>query len=546
MTLLSRIVEKWAGLPPAVTHDVAVERDLRIPMPDGVTLLADRYAPRGVANPPLLLVRSPYGRRLFFGFLYGRLYAERGFQVVVQSCRGTFGSGEVPFVPNFHERADGLATVEWLRAQPWYPGRFGTVGPSYLGFVQWAIASARLPDHVAMAIQMAPHEFQSVTHPDGSFALETTLGWARMVNGQSERGLLANLRHMRREKRELAPAFAEVPLATSYLRATQSRVAFFEDWLAHEAPDDPWWKPIDFAAALPEIETPVLLVGGWFDLFARHTIAQWSGLAAGGRAPRMLIGPWQHMDLTMRWAAIFQESLAFLRSELCGEARPEKCVRLFVMGADEWREYPSWPPPGTREQRLYLHDGGALGDGPPAAAGVDHYRYDPADPTPSVGGTSLGATAGRKDNRALEARADVLTYTTAPLASAVEAVGPVRAELFVASSLAHTDFFARLCDVDPSGKSTNLCDGIVRLRPGRVAAQPDGTIALAIDCWATAHRFRPGHRIRLQVSSGAHPRFARNTGSGEPLATAARLVAAEQRVHRGPDHPSALVLPVVG
>jgi len=372
MTLLSRIVEKWAGLPPAVTHDVAVERDLRIPMPDGVTLLADRYAPRGVANPPLLLVRSPYGRRLFFGFLYGRLYAERGFQVVVQSCRGTFGSGEVPFVPNFHERADGLATVEWLRAQPWYPGRFGTVGPSYLGFVQWAIASARLPDHVAMAIQMAPHEFQSVTHPDGSFALETTLGWARMVNGQSERGLLANLRHMRREKRELAPAFAEVPLATSYLRATQSRVAFFEDWLAHEAPDDPWWKPIDFAAALPEIETPVLLVGGWFDLFARHTIAQWSGLAAGGRAPRMLIGPWQHMDLTMRWAAIFQESLAFLRSELCGEARPEKCVRLFVMGADEWREYPSWPPPGTREQRLYLHDGGALGDGPPAAAGVDH------------------------------------------------------------------------------------------------------------------------------------------------------------------------------
>src|SRR5262249_25385205 len=155
MTLRSRAVQRLAGLPPATTRDVAVERDLAVPMPDGVVLLADRYAPRGVERPPLLLVRSPYGRRLFFGFLYGRLLAERGLQVVVQSCRGTFGSGG-PFVPNFPERDDGLATVAWLRAQPWYPGRFGTVGPSYLGFVQWAIASARPPDHAALAIQMAP------------------------------------------------------------------------------------------------------------------------------------------------------------------------------------------------------------------------------------------------------------------------------------------------------------------------------------------------------------------------------------------------------
>jgi putative CocE/NonD family hydrolase len=139
----------------------------------------------------------------------------------------------------------------------------------------------------------------------------------------------------------------------------------------------------------------------------------------------------------------------------------------------------------------------------------------------------------------------VLVYTSAPLDRAIDAIGPVRAELFVASSLEHTDFFARLCDVDPAGRSTNVCDGIVRLRPGRPAAGPDGVRAIAIDCWATAHRFRRGHRIRLQVSSGAHPRFARNTGSGEPLGTAARLVAADQSVHHGPVHPSALVLSVV-
>jgi len=219
-------------------------------------------------------------------------------------------------------------------------------------------------------------------------------------------------------------------------------------------------------------------------------------------------------------------------------------VRLFVTGADAWRELPAWPPPGGREERLHLHDGGVLAAEAPAASGVDAYRYDPAAPTPSLGGTSLGATAGRKDNAALEARGDVLVYTTAPLDRALEAIGPVRAELFVASSVAHTDFFARLCDVDPSGRSTNVCDGLVRLRPGRPAAGADGVRRIAVDCWAAAHRFRPGHRIRLQVSSGAHPRFARNPGSGEPLATAARLVAADQQVHRGPERPSALVLRV--
>jgi putative CocE/NonD family hydrolase len=216
------------------------------------------------------------------------------------------------------------------------------------------------------------------------------------------------------------------------------------------------------------------------------------------------------------------------------------------MGADEWRDFATWPPPGAREERLHLHAGGVLAAEPPGASEPDRYRYDPADPTPSVGGTSLGANAGRQDQASLEARGDVLVYTTAPLDRAVEAIGPVRAELFVSSSVEHTDFFARLCDVDPAGRSTNVCDGLVRLRPGRPAAGPDGVKRVAVDCWATAYRFRPGHRIRLQVSSGAHPRFARNTGSGEPLATAARLVAADQSVHHGPVTPSALILSVVG
>ena len=152
---------------------------------------------------------------------------------------------------------------------------------------------------------------------------------------------------------------------------------------------------------------------------------------------------------------------------------------------------------------------------------------------------------GAKDNRKLEARADVLVYTSAVLDHDVEVIGPITADLYVRSSLQHTDFFARLCVVEPSGKSINLCDGIVRLTPDSVVPLADGSLHIQIDIWPTAYRFRPGQRIRLQVSSGAHPRFVRNLGTGEPIATATKMRVAEQRVYHDPEHPSAIVLPVI-
>ena len=177
----------------------------------------------------------------------------------------------------------------------------------------------------------------------------------------------------------------------------------------------------------------------------------------------------------------------------------------------------------------------------PPAGEPSRYTYDSADATPAVGGTSSRpANAGPKDNRELERRPDVLTYTSEPLPSAMEITGPVTAELFVSSSRPHTDFFARLCDVDQKGRSVNITDGLIRLTSA--SPQPQ---QIRIDLWPNAHQFRPGHQVRLQVSSGAHPRYARNTGSGEPLATAAILCAAQQAVHHDPAHPSAVLLPVV-
>jgi hypothetical protein len=209
------------------------------------------------------------------------------------------------------------------------------------------------------------------------------------------------------------------------------------------------------------------------------------------------------------------------------------------MGGGGWRQLPDWPPAAST-QRWHLQPGRALSPAPPAPSEPDLYRYDPAEPTPAVGGTSTGPNSGPKDNRELEGRPDVLTFSTEPLDAALDVTGPVRAELYVTSSLAHTDFFARLCDVDAKGRSTNVTDGLIRL----TAADQEGPVL--IDLWPTAHRFQPGHRIRLQVSSGAHPRFARNPGTGQPLATATSLRVAEQTLYHDPDHPSAVLLPVAG
>ena len=219
-------------------------------------------------------------------------------------------------------------------------------------------------------------------------------------------------------------------------------------------------------------------------------------------------------------------------------------VQLLVMGAGKWVEFPDWPPPAT-EQRWHLQPGGGLSTDPPAKSAPDTYRYDPADPTPGLGGASLlGTNAGCKNQKARESRADVLLYTSEPMSDDLTVAGPVRAELYLRSSLDHTDFFVRLCDVDESGRSWNLCDGIVRVGPEQKRLK-DGSFKLTIEMFPTANTFRVGHLIRLQVSSGAHPLYVRNLGSGEPLGKGTTLVVADQEVCHEPGKASALIIPVL-
>jgi uncharacterized protein len=543
MTVTSRFFERALKLPPAQTRDLAVQRDLRVPMTDGVTLLADRYVAATAVSEglPLILVRCPYGRRGPFGMMAGRLFAERGFQSVVQSCRGTFGSGGELDPLGVIEAADGLATVQWLREQPWYPGSLGTWGPSYLGITQWALATLGLPDHKAMALQVSSTCPRELIQPNGSFSLETMLEWIDQVAHQERRGAMVRQLVRARKLRELA---GNLPLRDLDRLATGATLPYWQAWLTEDAQ---FWERHQFAAGPSRLTATVAMTAGWYDIFLPAQLRDYASLRQAGHQPRLTIGPWRHADNEAA-AAWVRDGLEFLRMQLDGSAGPDSGgpapgVRIFVTGADEWRDLPDWPP-SAAPQTWYLQPRGGLALALPTVSDPDDYIYNPADPTPALAGPVGNSGRARVDNRMLEARPDVLTYTSAPLTADTEVMGVPAVTLHIHSSREHTDFFARLCEVNPAGQSLNICDALLRLSPGRPAAAADGTRLAQFELWPVAHRFAAGSRLRLQVSSGAHPRYARNPGTADPLATATLLVSQQQRVYHDPAHPSALTLPV--
>lgn len=543
MSIASRFIEKALHLPPAETRDIVVERNIQVPMSDGVILLTDHYYPRAKSRLPTVLVRSPYGRSGIYGLYFGRLFAERGFQVLIQSCRGTFGSGE-EFMPFQYEQADGMATLEWLKAQPWFSGEIATIGQSYLGFTQWAIAAEAGSMLKAMAPQITASEFHSLTYPGGSFGLDTVLTWFHILSHQEE-AFITSIQNWMKASKILRSANLHLPLYDADQVIAGRHVPKFRHFIEHDDPEDDWWKLIDFSTTVSRVSAPVHLMGGWYDMFLPEMITDYTRLKEAGRQPYLTIGPWNHVSPGL-FTHSLRESIIWFRAAMLGDHSllRNSPVRIFVMGADQWRDFSEWPPAGYTPQRWHLQPGGKLSTAKPAVSEPDRYRYDPADPTPAVGGTSLSRNSGPKDNRTLEKRQDVRAYTTTPFEKDMDVIGPVSAELYVDSSLDHTDFFVRLCDVYPSGKSINVCDGLLRLFPERPDREPGGCFKIKIELWPTAYRFKRDHRMRVQISSGAHPRYIRNPGSGEPLGTATTLLPADQAVYHQPDLPSAIVLSV--
>jgi putative CocE/NonD family hydrolase len=546
MSLLSRLIGRAWKLPPVVHRDIASEA-LRIPMRDGVELLADRYFSREHTQAPTVLIRSCYGRSTFK--LFASLFVERGLQVVMQSCRGTFGS-QGTFRPFFDELNDGEDTVEWIERQAWFSGKLAMWGISYLGNTAWAVARSPAASKVnALGLHVTLTNFRDRTYAFDGFTLLSCAEWTgTMVNILRNGGAnpMASMLGRRRMSALSERAAATFPLRKADRVIAPEGVSWWQDWMDHAEPGDPWWNAIDYGAAA-ETMPPSVMIAGWYDIFLPFQLRDFVRAQQAGRDVRITIGPWTHVALpgiteSLRQSiALFQERFGIVApgfKPAAGGTRPP--VRLFLMGANEWREYPSWPPPNARAQTFYLQPGG-LSATAPVSESESAFDYDPAHPTPAFHGATLEGRKGSGDMAALERRSDVLVFTADPVAVDLDVIGPVSAVIFLRSITEHTDLYLCLCDVTPQGRSTNVCDGYRRLRPD--GARQDAR-KVDIEFWPTAYRFRRGHRMRVIVAGGAHPRYSRNPGSGEPLGDATNMVVAHQQILHGPEHPSAITLAV--
>jgi putative CocE/NonD family hydrolase len=525
-----------------------VQRDIPVPARDGIALITDHYALSAGPGRGTILVRTPYGRGFFVNF-EARVYAGQGYHVAVQSVRGTFGSGG-EFDPMANEADDGQDAVAWLRTQPWFDGHLATTGPSYLGWTQWALLTDPPPELRTALILVGPHDMSDTAYGTGAFYLSGFLSWSQQVTEQERLSFAAGVRRSMSAVKRLAPTCYALPLADAADQALDHQAPWFRRWLTHPDRDDVFWDRLNVSAALDKVSVPVRLVGGWQDLFLDQTLHQYEVLRGRGVDVTLTVGPWSHLELATKGAGlVLRGNLDWLAEHLAGEtaAAPPAPARIFVTGSGQWRDLPEWPPPAAETVR-YLQPGGRLTKEMPNAAGPSSsFYYDPADPTPTVGGRLLTVDAGVKDNRALEGRPDVLTFTTEPLPSDLEITGVPAVELFHSRDNQFADLFVRLCDVDPEGESRNFSDAYLRLDPasaGSGASAGAQRIELRLD--ACAHRLPAGHRLRLQVSGGSHPRYDRNEGTGAPPGTGTGLRPCVQTVWHAAGPASRVILPVAG
>ena len=573
-------------------NNVIVEKNARVPMRDGVVLRADVYRPVDSLEPgravPGIVTRTPYDKELSGGGLVAVMpnalkLAERGYAAVVCDTRGRYAS-EGDFNPFHQEGPDGFDTIEWVAAQPWCDGKTAIYGPSYVGATTLLAAREAPPSlRCAIPIITADDYYDGWTYQGGAFQLGFIGLWGAglAATGYLQQG------HSRPAAAQ--PALQEALLGNSFAflggrplgelsGISEPGVApWWHDWVGHDSRDG-FWEGIRHSADYSRFGVPMLHIGGWFDIFGIGTARNFRGLSAAGNAAQHLImGPWAHtsydrrlgeLDFGATGAAVGANVIADINRFLDRHLKDGEAylapARWFLMGANEWRESASWPPPEARQRRFYLasHGGATLyyGDGrlddecPAEDQRWDQYMFSAYKPVITEGGSILQmpiGLPGPRDQSRVESRDDVLCYSSKPLQRPLDVAGPVSVELFVSSDRPDTDFTAKLVDVHPDGKPVSLTDGIMRARfrngfEREELLEPGEIAELTIDLASIAHRFEAGHRIRLEVSSSNYPRFLANPNTAEPANTVKEAQPAINTIYRGGAHPSALSLWVVG
>ena len=551
----------------ATVAGVRIERDVPVPMSDGVRLFADVYLPDGpgVEGPfPVVLIRMPYGKQEAYCYMpsHGKYWAKRGYACVIQDVRGRWGSEGV-YEPFVNEAKDGYETLDWVAAQQWCDGDIGMTGESYYGYTQWAVAPLNHPNLKCISPgDTAADIYASWVYNDNAFCLSTMGGWAYVINGKQD------VNEFRFDPWHLP--LAEIPATAG----APSKA--YSEWMEHQA-RDAYWDRINVCQRYADVQIPVMHWGGWYDVFLNGTIGGWDGVREHA-APEvrenqwLVIGATDHElspestgkigRLSIRSHGYAHDRVKqFFDHWLKGEdntmARGGR-VRYFTIGRDEWRTADEWPLAQTEFRRYYLHGRGLAnslsGDGEltieaPLDEPADRFVYDPRDPVRYWLGTNLWELAKHMgDRRDVERRPDVLVYTTEPVSEDLEVTGPLSVTLHAATSARDTDFTAALVDVFPDGYAHLVREGIKRARfresdADESPVEPGTVYRYEVDLWATSYVFAAGHRIRLEISSSNFDRYDRNLNTGR-FAVDAEMERAEQTVHHSEAHPSCLTLPV--
>jgi uncharacterized protein len=563
---------------------IIVQKNVEGRMRDGVILRADVYRPDTTERLPALLERTPYSKNPGREDSQFHRLAAHGYVVVVQDTRGRYMSDGV--ARPHDEGEDGHDTVEWVATLPYVNGRVGTFGGSYSATTQLIAAPLRPPHLNAMFPSSSYNSRYDMVFQGGAFYLADGLSWnlgqgadVRRRTHHPEVPRDGPIGMNETERQLFANSWLwHVPLTSMDAMDVRRFSPAYFDMLRHPSYDS-YWKTFDIEARHGEVDVPAYHVTGWYDTLLSGTLRNYTGLRDHARserarsAQRLLVGPWTHSRPTTESTRIGDvdfgpdagfalEALMFDWFDHWLKDAPTNVlsrapVRLFVMGANRWRDEREWPLARAVATPFYFHSGGkantldgdgTLSDVAPASEAADRFVYDPWSPVPT--GQRGGYSRIPNDQRTVERRPDVLVYTTAPLASPVEVTGPIDVKLWAASSATDTDFTARLVDVLPDGTARALNDGILRARyrNGKTAPTPlvpGQPVEFTIDVGATSNLFAAGHRIRVEISSSNFPRFDRNPNTGGVFGESAELRRAEQTVFHDRERASRIVLPVV-
>ncbi len=588
-----------------------VQKNVMVRMRDGVQLATDIYFPARNGTPvtgkfPIVLVRTPYNKS-------GEdsdeapFYATHGYIYVVQDTRGRFESGGVWHMMT-DDPLDGYDTAAWIVKQPWSDGAIATMGNSYVGGTQHALALTNPPGIKAMVPVDALSDCGYFGMRNGGAFELRFMKWifdnsskgSRETRDPGTRQILAEAATNIREHLQNLPlrkGMSAIRLAPEY-----------EDWLVFamgHAENDSYWKQpgLDVVDQVDNYkDVPVYLVGGWYDSWALQTTMNYQALSTHKKGPvKLIMGPWihgqqgssGHGEVDFGHAAAIDMSSFRLRwfdrwlKDTPNGAENEAPVKIFVMGGGAeskmedgrhlhggvWRDENEWPLARTSFTPFYFHADGKLSpEKPLEAVSGTSYDFDPREPVPTIGGNISSAEGimqqgawnqkcsdkiwNCKNSLPLSARRDVIVFMTPPLTGDVEVTGPIEVKLWASSSALDTDFTAKLIDVHPptpdfpGGIDMNLEDGIIRARfrdslEKQKLLRPGAISEFTIRLYPTSNVFKTGHRIRLDISSSNFPRFDVNPNSGEPFNTSRRLVVATNTIYHDSAHPSHLILPII-